>query len=151
MTPNPPSSFRHGGGVRLAYRNFDDSLQVGLSAARFALKELPGSKQLLGADLFYGRDSLELTGETVYGHDGGSRSEWGGFLQLALPVGAGFYAIAEHERYRAALFPKPVNSTSLGVTWRPAPPFSIKLERRESWGEEQLAPDGWLFSIAILL
>jgi hypothetical protein len=153
LKPNPPSSFRHGGGARLAYRNFDDSLQLGLSAARFTLKDLPGGKNLLGADFFYGRNNLELTGEAVYRHDeqSGGGEEWGAFMQLALPLGAGFYGIAEQEHYKAALFPHPVDSTSLGITWRPTPPFSIKLERRESRGEEQLAPDGWLFSIAILL
>ena len=153
LQPNPPSSFRHGGGSRLVYRNFDDSLQLGLSLARYTLKDLPGSKSLLGADFFYGRNNLELTGETVYRHDGqhGEGDEWGAFLQLAVPLGGGFYGIAEQEHYKAALFPRPVDSTSVGVTWRPRPPFSIKLERRESRGEERLAPDGWLCSIAILL
>jgi hypothetical protein len=161
VRPNPPSSFRQGGGAHLAYRNFDDSLQLGLSVAHFTLKDLPGEKNLLGADFFYSRNSLELTGESVYrqGSEGiyrqanqaEGRSEWGAFLQLAAPVGGGFYAIAEHERYRAALFPSPVNSTSLGITYRPTPPFSIKLEHRQSWGQEQLAPSGWLFSIAVLL
>ena len=77
-------------------------------------------------------------------------SEWGGFVQGVLPLIDNFYGIVSLERYKAELFNDPVNSTCLGVTYRPTPPFSVKLERRESSGEERLAPDGWLFSVAWL-
>ena len=153
LRPNPPNSFREGGGARLAYRNFDDSVEIGLSLARYTLKDLPGSKSLLGADLFYSHNNLELSGEAIYRQDDRpeGRTEWGAFLQLALPIGGGFHAIVERERYQAALFPRPLDSTSLGLTWRPRPPLSVKLERRVSRGEEALAPSGWLCSFAILL
>jgi hypothetical protein len=153
VAPNPLNSFRHGAGARLLYRGRDDRLQVGLSAARFTLQDLPGTRQLFGLDLFYTQADVEVTGEGVYRRTAGTsgKSEWGGFLQLAVPLGEGFYAIASGERYRAELFPRPVNSASLGLTYRPRPPLSIKLERRESWGEERLAPDGWLLSLAVLL
>jgi hypothetical protein len=85
----------------------------------------------------------------VYRRGAGS-SEWGGFVQAVLPLTNNVYGIVTHERYKAEIFNNPVNSTSLGITYRPTPPFSIKLERRESRGEERLAPDGWLFSVALL-
>jgi hypothetical protein len=153
VSPNPHSSFRHGAGARLLYRGLGERLQVGLSAARFTLKDLPGTKQLVGLDLFYTEGNLELTGEAVYRRDTktSDKTEWGGFLQLAVPVGGGLYAIASGERYQAELFPSRVDSASLGLTYRPRPLLSIKLERRESWGEKRLAPSGWLLSLAVLL
>ncbi|HYP68793.1 MAG TPA: hypothetical protein VEP67_11170 [Thiobacillaceae bacterium] len=153
VTPNPTSSFEHGGGMRLQYRTMDDAFQAGLSAARYRLKDLPRFKDLVGLDLFYTKNDIEVSGETVYRQDEGAsaNTEWGGFLQLVLPMGRDLYAIAYHERYKAQLFSGVLNTTSVGITYRPKPPLSIKLERRDSWGQERLAPDGWLFSIAILL
>jgi hypothetical protein len=152
IQPNPPSSFRHGGGARLQYRTFDDDLLAGVSVGRFELKGLPGYKNMIGADLFYSRNDYEFSAETVYRKGDGSsgKSEWGGFVQAVVPLVHAFYGIILHERYKAELFDRPVDSTSLGITYRPTPPFSIKLERRESRGEERLAPDGWLFSVAVL-
>lgn len=152
ILPNPPSAFKRGGGARMKYRTLDDALQAGVSVAHFQLKGLPGFKDIVGADLFYSRDDTEFSGEMVYRKDAGGagKSEWGGFIQAVLPLVNNFYGIVTHERYKAEMFDDPVNSTSLGLTYRPSPPFSIKLERRESHGEERLAPDGWLFSVALL-
>ena len=153
VAPNPISSFDHGGGMRVQYRTMDDTFQAGLSAARYRLKDLPRFKDMVGLDLFYTRNDFELSGESVYRRDEGvgGAKEWGGFLQVVAPIGRDFYAIAYHERYKAQLFSDVLNTTSLGITYRPMPPLSFKLEHRDSWGQENLAPDGWLFSIAILL
>jgi hypothetical protein len=152
VTPNPTSSFRHGGGLRLQYRTIDDAFQMGLSAARYRLKDLPRFKDLVGLDVFYTRNDVEISAETAYRQDEGSGGgkEWGGFVQLVAPVVNNFYAVAYQERYKAELFSGVLNTTSLGVTYRPRPPLSIKLEHRDSWGQESLAPDGWLFSVAVL-
>lgn len=152
VQPNPLNSFKHGAGARLQYRTFDDALQAGLSYAHFTLKDLPGYKNLLGADLFYSHDEIELSGEAVYRHDSNptGRGEWGGHVQLVVPLVQDFYGVGYVERYKSALFDTAVNTTSLGITYRPTPPFSIKLERRESSGAQRLAPDGWLFSVAVL-
>jgi hypothetical protein len=152
VQPNPPSSFRRGAGARLRYRTFDDQLQAGISVAHFQLKDLPGFKDMVGADLFYTRNEMEFSGELVYRKDDSpaGKSEWGGFVQAVLPLMNNFYGIVSHERYKAEMFNDPVNSTSLGITYRPSSPLSVKLERRESRGEERLAPDGWLLSVALL-
>lgn len=152
VTPNPTSSFRHGGGMRVQYRTIDDAFQMGLSAARYRLKDLPRFKDLVGLDVFYTRNDWELSGESVYRKDeaAGGGKEWGAYLQLVAPIAYDFYAIAYQERYKAQLFSGVLNTTSLGITYRPTPPLSVKLEYRDSWGREQLAPDGWLFSVAVL-
>ena len=69
---------------------------------------------------------------------------------MVAPIVHDFYAVAYQERYKAQLFSGVLNTTSLGITYRPTPPLSIKLEHRDSWGQERLAPDGWLFSVAVL-
>lgn len=152
VQPNPPSAFKRGGGFRLRYHTLDDVLQAGVSAAHFQLRDLPGYKDMVGADLLYLRNDTEFSGEMVYRRDNAAagKNEWGGFVQVVAPLANDFYAIAAYERYKTEMFNTPVNSTSLGITYRPTPPFSIKLERRESRGEERLAPDGWLFSVALL-
>jgi hypothetical protein len=152
VLPNPPSAFKRGAGARLRYRTFDDAFQTGISVAHYQLKDLPGFKDMIGADLFYLRDEIEYSGEIIYRKDDSqaAQNEWGGFVQVVVPLANNFYGIAMQEHYKAARFNEPVNSTSLGLTYRPTPPFSIKLERRESTGEQRLAPDGWLFSVALL-
>lgn len=152
VSPNPTSSFQHGGGMRLQYRTIDDAFQMGLSAARYRLKDLLRCKDLVGLDVFYTRKDWEFSGESIYRKDEGSGGgkEWGAYLQLVAPVGHDFYAVAYQERYKAELFPEVLNSTSLGITYRPTPPLSVKLEYRDSWGQESLAPDGWLISVAVL-
>ena len=152
VTPNPTSSFQHGGGVRLQYRTLDDAFQAGLSAARYRLKDLPRFKELVGLDMFYTHNDWEFSGESVYRKDegAGGAKEWGAYLQVVAPIVHDFYAVAYQERYKAQLFSGVLNTTSLGITYRPTPPLSIKLEHRDSWGQERLAPDGWLFSVAVL-
>ncbi len=153
LRPNPPSAFQHAAGLYLRWRNADDSLQLGLSAARYTLKQLPPAKLLAGADFFYTHSGVELAGEAVYrrDEDGGGRDERGGYLQLAAPLQEGLHAVLTHERYRLSLFPRVLEWTGIGLTWRPSPPLTFKLEYRDSRGVEPLVPDGWLLSLGALL
>ena len=152
VRPNPPSSFQQGSGMRLQYRTIDDAFLIGLSAARYRLKDIPGFKDLVGMDVFYTHNELEVSGESVYRQEEGpsGEKEWGGFIQLVAPIANNVYAIARHERYKAELFSGVLNSTSYGITYRPKPPLSFKVEYRDSWGQVSLAPSGWLFSVATL-
>jgi len=151
--PNPRNAFDHAAGLQLRYRTFDNGLELGLSLARFTLQDQPRTHNLIGADLLYAREGMELSAEAVRRSldDGHGADEWGGFVQLVVPLWRSFYAVACHERYRAETFPEPASIDRLGITYRPQPAFSIKLERRETRGEKRAAPDGWLLSIAVLL
>ena len=71
-------------------------------------------------------------------------------MQVVVPLAHHFYGVVAHERYKAELFNNPVNSNILDITYRPTPPFSIKLEHRQSSGEKILAPSGWFVSMALL-
>ena len=151
--PNPASSFGHGLGLYLRYRNPDDSLQLGFSAARYTLMELPSAKQLLGMDVFYTRSGWELSGEAINRRDesGSGLSDWGGYVQLAAPIADGMHLVATHERYRSALVGDKVEWTGIGLTYRPTSPWSFKIEYRNSHGDAGLMPDGMQFSISVLL
>ena len=151
VTPNPNNVFDHGAGLRLHYLAFDNSLQLGFSAARFTLTHQPGTKSLVGADLFYVSSGMELTGEAVYREDaGGDGPEWGGFAQLVLPAGHGFYAVLSAERFKAEGYSQATDIGHLGIAYRPIPPLSVKIELQESQGAEELAPDGWQVSMSVL-
>jgi len=151
--PNPRNSFDHASGLRLLYRSPDDDLQLGVSAAQFEFQDRPHVKRLAGVDFLYTADGMELTGEGVYRESLGDAEgdDYGAFVQLAVPLGGGFHGVVSHERYRSGLFPRPADIDTAGLTYRPLPPLSIKLERRETRGEEQLAPDGWLLALSVLL
>jgi hypothetical protein len=151
VTPNPDNVFTHGGGLRLRYQTFDGGLQIGLSAARFDLLHQSGTKNLIGADFFYTRSSLELTGEAVYREGSGADgTEWGGFAQLVVPFGHGFYGVLSAERFKAQGYSQATDIGHLGLSYRPTPPLSFKIELQESQGVEELAPDGWQLSVAVL-
>ena len=152
IQPNPPNAFTQGVGARLKYRALDDALQIGLSADHFEMKDQPGFKNLIGADFFYTYRRFELQSEMLYRRDQDfpHQTEWGGYMQVVVPLVHHFYGVIAHERYKAELFNRPVNSNILDITYRPIPPFSIKLEHRQSSGEEVLAPSGWFLSMALL-
>lgn len=152
VVPNPDSAFKHGGGARLLYRTMDDDFQLGVSVLRFRLKQLPNVKDMIGVDAFYAPGQLELSSEVAYRRDesGTNGKEWGAFVQAVYPLLDTVYAVAYHERYKSELFPGVVNSTSVGLTYRPSPPVSYKLEYRGTHGQESLAPDGWMLSFAVL-
>ncbi|MHB9022379.1 MAG: hypothetical protein ACYC3A_11210 [Halothiobacillus sp.] len=150
--PNPPNAFRQGAGARLKYRSLNDDLQIGLSVDHFEMKNQPGYKNLVGADVFYTHNRVEIQSELVYRKDENfaHKTEWGGYVQAVVPLIEHFYGVLAHERYQAELFDEPVNSNIVDITYRPTPPFSIKLEHRQSTGAVQLAPSGWFVSMALL-
>jgi hypothetical protein len=151
VTPNPDNVFDQGGGLRLHYRALDDALQVGLSVARFSLIHQPGTKELVGTDLFYARSGLELTGEAVYRKGTGVNGDaWGGFAQLVVPMGRGFYTVLSGELFKAEGYSETTRIQRLGIAYRPIPPLSFKVELQESQGVEELAPDGWQLSVSTL-
>lgn len=151
VLPNPDNVFDQGGGIRLNYRAFDDALQVGLSAANFTLTEQPGNKTLVGTDLYYTRSGFEVTGEAVYRQSSGPNGdEWGGFAQLVVPMGRGFFAVLSGELFKAEGYAETTDIQHLGIAYRPMAPVTFKVELQESRGVEQLAPDGWQVSVSVL-
>jgi hypothetical protein len=146
---NPRNAFDWAAGVQLRYRTLDDRLQLGLSAAHFRLDGSHDEKDLLGTDLHWGVGRAEISSEAVY-RRGDGPDEWGGFVQLLLPITRGWYAVGYYERYKPAILDDAVNIRSLGVAFQPRAAIKLKLERRDGNNNETVAPDAWLASFAVL-
>ncbi|MBU1191838.1 MAG: hypothetical protein KKE76_09005 [Gammaproteobacteria bacterium] len=139
-------------GGRLVYHLFDGRFDLGLSLLQYRMHDLREDKHLVGADLFWRTSMLELSGEAIYrGSSGDTESdEKGGFLQAVVPLPGHFNAIGRYERYDAAIETSTTTVQVLGLTYRPRPPLSFKLEYRDGKYNERIAPSGWLGSVAVL-
>lgn len=139
-------------GARLVYHLFDGHLDLGLSLLRFRMHDLDEDKQLVGADLFWRTSWLELSAEAFHRDSRGGREpdEHGGFVQAVLPLPYKLNVIGRYERYAAAIEPATTTVHVAGLTYRPHPALSFKLEYRDGLHNERIAPSGWLASIAVL-
>ena len=144
--------FDKAAGGRLLYHLFDDHLSLGASYVYFESREETQDMNLLGLDFFWEGPYLELSGEAVYRTtDGWSQSdERGGFVQLAVPLPHQWWLIGRYERYQADVLDADPRLNTLGLTYRPIPPVSFKLEYRTGSDNDAVAPDGWLASMAVL-
>lgn len=139
-------------GARLVYHLFGGHFDLGLSMLRYRMHDLREDKHLVGADLFWRTSMLELSGEAVYRGSRGDAepNEQGGFLQAVVPLPGHFNAIGRYERYAAAIETSTTTVQVLGLTYRPRPALSFKLEYRDGKYNERIAPSGWLSSVAVL-
>jgi hypothetical protein len=146
------NNFNRAAGGRLQYHFMGDRLSVGASYLYFEMQKHRGDRNLLGADFHWNTRYVELSGEAVYRTiAGSSRSdERGGFIQAVVPVPHHLYLVARHEHYHAAVLAAAPTLDTFGITYRPRPPISVKLEYRTGRNNTQAAPSGWLGSLAIL-
>lgn len=149
---NMTNNFDRAAGGRLLYHVIENRFSVGASYVHFETRSAQQEKNLYGLDFIWNTRYLELTGEGIYRTVGGSSEsdERGGFLQAVVPIPHHLFLIGRREQYRAALLSSDVNINTFGITYRPRPPLSLKLEYRSGTGNELVAPDGWLGSLAIL-
>lgn len=145
-------AFRRAAGARLLYHPVPGQLELGLSYARFELQEYRKDKTLIGADLHWKLPALEVSAETLRRYSSGSSDadEYGSYVQLVVPLPRHWHAIGRYERYRAAIEPSAATLRTFGLTWRPQPAISWKLEYRSGTGNERVSPSGLLGSLAIL-
>ncbi len=145
------NNFNRATGARALYHFIENRFEVGASYVHFETQKRRQEKNLYGLDFYWNTPHLELSGEAVYRTGGSSDSdERGGFLQAVVPIPHHLYLIGRREQYRAAVLSDDVTINTFGLTYRPQPPLSLKLEYRSGSGNEQVAPDGWLGSLAIL-
>ncbi len=139
-------------GGRLLYHFIEDRLSLGASYVHFEMQHARQDKNLVGLDLSWSTRYTELTGEAVYRTARGwsEPDERGGFLQAVVPLPGHFYLVGRYEHYSATLLSTRPTIDTLGLTYRPGPAISVKLEYRDGSGNDQVAPDGWLASLAIL-
>ena len=149
---SPHNAFKHAAGARLSYSLLNDALQLGASYVRFKMSDLLDKQELIGADALLTVKGLEFSGEWFYRNSLGSAEpdEHGGFVQAVLPLVQRFYLVGRREKYHAATLPPTATINVIGVTYRPHPAVSIKLEYRGGEHNDIVAPSGWLGSLAIL-
>lgn len=148
----PRNAFKRAAGARLAWHFDADAAALGISYLRMQMTDLREHKELFGADAIWTVRRMEFSGEWVYRNSLGPSEghEHGWFVQAVLPLPARFYFIARHERYHAAALPPTATLDNLGLTWRPRPAISVKLEHRAGRHNQLMAPSGWLGSLAVL-
>lgn len=146
------NNFNRAVGGRLLYHFLHDRIQVGASYVRFELKQPRQDKDLFGLDFYWKARYVELSGEAVYrtAQNSSESDERGGFLQAVVPLPRHLYLVGRHERYHAAVLSAAPTINTVGLTYRPRPPISLKLEYRHGTNNAQAAPDGVLGSLAIL-
>ncbi len=147
------NSFDNAFGGRLLYHFIDDRLSLGASYVHFGTHHPSQDKDLFGLDFSWSTRYAELSGEGIirYRQGWSQTDERGGFVQAVVPLPAHFYLVGRHERYSATILGStPTTLNTFGLTYRPRPPLSLKLEYRCGSNNDLVAPNGWLGSIAVL-
>jgi hypothetical protein len=76
--------------------------------------------------------------------------DWGGYLQMAVPLVDHFNLIARYEHFEFANKQAPTNSALGGIVYRPVPRLSFKLEWQQTEGSVYKNQTGLYSSIAVL-
>lgn len=147
-----PNQFDRAVGGRLLYHFLEDRFSVGASYVYLANRAPQPDQNLVGVDFLWSSRHVELSGEAVIRtvDDGSHADARGAYVQAVVPLPQHFYAIGRYERYRADDLDGTARLHTFGLTYRPRPPLSLKLEYRNGADNERVAPDGWLASLAIL-
>ena len=129
------------------------STEVGFSYTHFTREAERNEKEnLFGADFFWARQQLELTGEFVYrvGTRGPDGDEWGMFAQGTIPLSARLFAIGRYEFFvPRGPFPG-VHLWVAALAFRPLPPVVVKAEYSFAHDNAARVPEGFATSVSLL-
>ena len=146
------NNFRRALGGRLMYHLLGDRLGIGLSVLDYELQQPRQHYRLAGIDFSWSGRWLDMTGEAIDRSGGttGQSGDRGGFLEFEVPLNRHLYAVGRFERYRSAVLDDTATMRTIGLNYRPIPGIVLKLEHRGGNHNLQLAPTGWLASVAVL-
>ncbi len=77
-------------------------------------------------------------------------NDWGGYVQMAVPIVDKFSLITRYEHFEFAEKMEPMNAELGGVVYRPVPSLSFKLEWQQTQGSASHNQTGLYSSIAVL-
>ena len=157
------NAFERAAGGQVHYHLRED-LIIGTSLVTFELKDPRAKYRLAGLDFDWQAAGVELSGESVYRTAGRLRiasepqissesrisSEYGGYLQMVVPLPDQVFLVARYEHYRSAALDETDNIGTLGLNYRPAPGLVVKLEHDSGTHKSSVLPSGWLASFAVL-
>ncbi|WP_329741848.1 porin [Dyella sp. A6] len=146
------NNFRRALGGRLLYHLLGDRLGIGMSVLDYELQQPRQHYRLAGLDFNWNGRWLDLTGEAIRRSGGttGRSGDKGGFVELEVPLRQRLYLVGRYERYSSAVLEQTSTIRTLGLNYRPIPGIVLKLEHRSGNHNLELAPTGWLASVAVL-
>ncbi len=127
--------------------------EVGFSYATFKRQEEHGEHEnLFGADFFWTRRQLELTGEVLYrlGTRGPGTDEWGLFTQGVAPLSKRIFAIGRYEFFSPKGLVSGVHLWLAALAFRPIPPLIMRAEYRLTRDNAANVPEGFAASLSLL-
>lgn len=145
------NDMEHAAGGQLRYHFLDEHAQIGASYASFAVDGASGYHHLFGLDGIYTWHRFELSSEVVYraNIDQAGRDDWGGFVQLVVPLIERYYAVGRLEYYSSGPLSQDAQRGTVGLVWRPQAAISFKFEYHEG-SDRSLLPDGIELSCGLL-
>ena len=157
------NTFERAAGGQLHYHLRED-LIIGTSLVTYELKDPRAKYRLAGLDFDWQAAGFELSGESVYRSAGRLRitsepqtssesrisSEYGGYLQVVVPLADQVFFVGRYEHYRSAALDETDNIETLGMNYRPTPGLVLKLERDSGTHKSSVILSGWLASFAVL-
>jgi len=77
-------------------------------------------------------------------------NDWGGYLQTVIPIPFNLNILSRYEYFQFAESSVDQHSLLAGITYRPQPDYSFKVEWQQSWGNTSHNPTGLFASIAVM-
>jgi hypothetical protein len=144
--PNQPSYQTTFGGRWTLHEDLDYYAGFSLQYARLQNSNNTDSSHAgISFDSNWKHKYFELETEVLYTHVDNSTplahsADWGGYLQMAIPLFYGFHAIGRYEHFQFAYKSDAVDIGLVGLVWRPEPHYSLKLEWQQTSASANQVP-----------
>jgi hypothetical protein len=106
-------------------------------------------------DFFLQETHFELEGQLLFTYVDNDIKEsrnydWGGYFQVAIPIPFDLNIIARYEHFEFSNRAEASDIALAGITFRPRPDISLKLEWQQTWGDTWHADTGLHGSFSVL-
>ncbi|MBI2799901.1 MAG: hypothetical protein HYX63_06365 [Gammaproteobacteria bacterium] len=139
-------------GGQLRYHFWDDRAELGASYSNIQVRGLKDRSHLFGVDGRCFWRQVEFTSEALIRYSDGTRenSEWGVFVQAAIPLVESLHAIVRLEQFKGDRAATRARLGTFGLAYRPQSSMVFKLEYRLGGHNQAVAPDGAFASASVL-